>query len=59
MRTWRHSHNLRESSRQRLERVVRELEVERGSAPGDPVEQRRMDEAISLLHQALAALGAH
>ncbi len=59
MRTWQHSHNLRETTRDRLESVVRELRAERAagaSRKAPEPELQRIDQALSLLQQALAAL---
>ena len=64
MATWEHSHNLRETTRERLESVVRELQVElergRSAARMAPEDERkdlqRLDKAVALLQQALETL---
>lgn len=64
MRTWRHSHNLTQTTRDRLNGVVLELKAERAhleaqaGAPSsnEQAELQRVDKALSLLEQALVAL---
>ena len=62
MASWEHSHNLKQTSRDRLARVVRELQSERGNrasqaSPEDPRgDLQRIDKAILLLQQALETL---
>ena len=56
MRPWQHSHNLKETTRDRLESVARELEVERAHPKGaDP---QRVDKALSLIREALKVLSS-
>ena len=64
MLTWRHSHNLTETTRDRLDGVIREFKAERArldarASTGSLEEQadlQRVDKALSLLEQALEAL---
>lgn len=62
MATWEHSHNLKQTPRDRVARVVRELQIERGNyasqaSPKDPRgELQRIDKALLLLQQALETL---
>jgi hypothetical protein len=64
MRTWQHSHNLRQTTRDRLEGIVRELEADRAGgqarsgapAPNEQADLRRVDKALSLLYEALNIL---
>jgi hypothetical protein len=68
MRTWRHSHNLRQkSTRERLDGVVSELKAERDKleaersaeakrSSDDESALKRIDQALSLLEQALLTL---
>ena len=64
MRTWRHSHNLRQSTRDRLEGVVKELEADRAvgqarsraPAPNERADLQHVDKALSLLYEALNVL---
>jgi len=64
MRTWQHSHNLRQTTRDRLEGVVRELEADRvrgearsrAPAPNEQADLQRVDKALSLLYEALNVL---
>jgi hypothetical protein len=64
MRTWRHSHNLTQTTRDRLDGLVHELEAERAHleaqagarSPNDQAKLQRVDKALSLLEQALVAL---
>jgi hypothetical protein len=62
MATWEHSHNLNQTSRDRLARVVRELQIERrncasqASPAGPGGDLQRLDKALLLLQQALETL---
>ena len=63
MRTWQHSHNLVQTTRDRLSGVIRELQTERAKiqplgAPssGEQAELERVDKALQLLEGALAEL---
>ena len=63
MRSWQHSHNLRQTTRDRTEGVLQELEAERASprvpdrlAPGEQPDLQRVDEALLLLREALKVL---
>ena len=62
MATWEHSHNLNQTSRDHLARVVRELQIERrdrasqASSEGPGGDLQRIDKALLLLQQALDAL---
>jgi hypothetical protein len=62
MALWEHSHNLNQTPRDRLARVVRELQIERGnrasqaSTEGQRGELQRIDKALLLLQQALETL---
>ena len=64
MRTWQHSHNLRQTTQDRLNGVLAELRVERARlepppslSPGEQAELQRVDKALSLIEAALEALG--
>ena len=63
MRPWQHSHNLRQTTRERLEGVLRELEAERASpqapdrlAADQQPDLQSVDQALLLLREALKVL---
>ena len=62
MRSWQHSHNLRQTTQDRLNGVLGEVRAERASLQGrslssdEQAELQRVDKALSLIEAAVEAL---